>query len=502
MLFAALHFPSLPLDVFARALPPDAQARPIVVDSGGHVPRILAMNNAARGAGIREQMLLSAAYALAPSLVPLPRDPVAEHAALKHLATFVLGFTPMVSLAPPSALVAEIGASLRLFGGRDKLVSRLAHGVAKRGFTMHLGIAPTPIAALAFARADVSTDLDAWRPMLDAIPLVHFDLPDDARTTLASAGIRSFGEVDRLPRDGVARRFGQHFVDLLDRATGRQSDPRVRYEPPPSFVSRLELPTSVDDVEALGFALHRLVQEISAWLLARGLGITALSLALLHERALARHRDSHCTQVRVAFSAPSRTPKHLMHVVRERLQRLSLPAPVVEIALTSESVAPLSGRNLRLLPGEEGLVPEVPLVDRLRARLGEDAVQTVMPHAEHRPESATFTVGATAPATTTRASSKKRRTAARRAVEPSFKPAAPRPLWLLDVPRPLAARLEREPWVLREGPERIESGWWDGHDVRRDYYVAESPNGEIAWIYRDHRYATDDGEWFVHGWFA
>jgi protein ImuB len=67
---------------------------------------------------------------------------------------------------------------------------------------------------------------------------------------------------------------------------------------------------------------------------------------------------------------------------------------------------------------------------------------------------------------------------------------------------PLAELLEREPWVLREGPERIESGWWDGHDVRRDYFVAESPAGEVAWIYRDHRYGTDDGEWFLHGVFA
>ena len=56
--------------------------------------------------------------------------------------------------------------------------------------------------------------------------------------------------------------------------------------------------------------------------------------------------------------------------------------------------------------------------------------------------------------------------------------------------------------MLRDGPERIESGWWDGGDVRRDYFVAESPQGETMWIYRDHRYGIDDGEWFLHGIFA
>ena len=63
-------------------------------------------------------------------------------------------------------------------------------------------------------------------------------------------------------------------------------------------------------------------------------------------------------------------------------------------------------------------------------------------------------------------------------------------------------RLEAQPWVLRDGPERIESGWWDGADVRRDYFIAENPRGETVWIYRDHRYGIDDGEWYLHGVFA
>jgi protein ImuB len=500
MLFAALSFPSLPVDVFARAWPPRMHRRPFVVDSGGHVPRIVALNDAARAAGLREQMLLSAAYALAPELVQQARDVPAEQAALAQLATFALGFTPMVGLVPPSAWIAEIGGSLRLFGGRANLVARLADGVQARGFATRVGVAPTAIAALAFARAGqpvAVTSIEALPQALGPVSLAHFDLPEAALTTLAAAGVRTFGEADRLPREGLARRFGPSVVATLDRAAGRLPDPREPYSPPPQFATKLELPAPVHDVEALGFAVHRLVQELSAWLLARGLGVTALALALSHERALVRHRDSPCTQARFALGAPSRTPKHLMQVLRERLARLSLPAPVAAIALASESVAPLAGRNLRLLPGDEGLVAEVPLIDRLRARLGENAVQLVAPHAEHRPELATRGGGVGASPTPTVGNRKRPQVK-----PPPSLPSAPRPLWLLGEPQPLAALLERHPWVLREGPERIESGWWDGYDVRRDYFVAESPNGEIVWIYRDHRYGTDDGEWFLHGVFA
>ena len=77
---------------------------------------------------------------------------------------------------------------------------------------------------------------------------------------------------------------------------------------------------------------------------------------------------------------------------------------------------------------------------------------------------------------------------------------------MLAEPEPLAVREGRPchhgALELLAGPERIETGWWDGADVRRDYYVAQTPGGGRAWIFRDHRRGTDDGEWWVHGWFA
>ena len=155
----------------------------------------------------------------------------------------------------------------------------------------------------------------------------------------------------------------------------------------------------------------------------------------------------------------------------------------------------------------------MPLVDRLRARLGEAAITLVAPHAEHRPERAwrKALVDHPNPIAASHASPSpagpQLQPDPRRAPRPDPRQscpltAAPRPVWLLAEPEPLGYRLEAQPWVLRDGPERIESGWWDGRDVRRDYFVAENPRGETVWIYRDHRYGIDDGEWFLHGLFA
>jgi protein ImuB len=484
----ALLFPSLALDVFARTIAPGHDEPPLVVHEPGHVPRVVAANAPAREAGVRDGMLLSAALALVPGVVQQPRDLVAEEEAIAQLATFALGYTPAVSIAD-GAILAEISSTLRLFGGEARLVAALADGARKRGYAVRLGLAPTPLAALAIARAGVPPigAGDDLSRRLAPLALAHFDIEADVLATLAAAGVKTFGDARRLPRGALARRFGRGLVAMLDRAAGVEPDPRVAFVPPPRFAAKLELPANVHDVEALAFAVNRLVHELAAWLLARGLGATSLVLALSHERALVRHLDSPRTEARFALAAPSRTPAHLTHVLRERLARLALPAPVAGIALATEDVAPLAGRTFALLPGSEAEAPEVPLVDRLRARLGEDAVRLVLPRADHRPERAM-----SAPAPDPGA----------KAVPSPEIPDAPRPLWLLARPQPLAGLLDAQPWVLREGPERIESGWWDAHDVRRDYFVAESPAGEIAWIYRDHRRGTDDGEWFLHGLFA
>ena len=501
MLWACLIFPSLSLDVFARAQSPADAAHPFVVSSGGHYPRVVAANAAARETGIRPGQLISAALAFAPGMHSRDRDADGETRALAQLATWALTFTPNACLALPDAVVAEIGGSLRLFSGLPQLAARLQRGAHELGYTARLGLAPTPGAALLLARAGRTQPVASVAQLpglLAPLPLTLVDLDAALRTTLENAGITTFGQAAALPRDGLARRGGDELVRIIDRVLGRVADPRPPFVPPPRFEAKLDLPAPVRDTEALGFGVNRLVQELATWLTARGLGVTRLQLTLAHERYL-RQRGLPPTAVSFALGAPARTPAHLTSVLRERLARVTLPAAVESIVLTSEGTVPLAGRNLGLLPEDAATAVEVPLIDRLRARLGEDAVVRVAPHAEHRPEQAMTDVAVSAVGGASPAARRRPRIA-ERAAGPV--PDAPRPLWLLTEPQPLAHLFETKPWILRDGPERIESGWWDGKDVRRDYFVAENPQGEIMWIYRDHRYGIDDGEWFLHGVFA
>jgi protein ImuB len=531
MLWACLFLPSLALDVFARNAAADSAQRsraqlplarpaveqpPLIIHDGARHPVVVAANAAAQNAGIRRGQQVSVALALAPDVRLHERDREAEADALAEIATLALAFTPQASLAPPAAIVAEVGASARLFGGVPRLLEHLAQQVQARGYHVRSTIAPTPTAAWLLACAGVAAPAaGATRPTapvittavtttavttlaqlpaaLDALPLALLDLDANALATLNAVGVTTLGAARRLPRAALARRVGTVLVDVLDRAFGVASDPREPYRPPPRFERRLPLPATVETVDALGFAVNRLLHDLSGWLAARGLGAMRLTLTLVHERHL-RERGLAPTSVAFAFGAPARAPAHLNAVLRERLARIELPAAVDALVLVSDETAPLAGRSLGLLsddvhsPESASDAAAVPLVERLRSRLSDDAVVVLETCAEHRPEYAMRMIGAASIAP------------ARAPV--SDAPVPPRPLWLLDAMRPLRADIEAKPWVLRDGPERIESGWWDGRDLRRDYFVAESPHGETVWIYRDHRYGTDDGEWFMHGLFA
>ena len=85
-----------------------------------------------------------------------------------------------------------------------------------------------------------------------------------------------------------------------------------------------------------------------------------------------------------------------------------------------------------------------------------------------------------------------------------------RPLWLLPEPLPLPEQgsrpsLDGTPLQLLAGPERIESGWWDGDLAARDYFIARAHDGALVWVFRTRLpplAAPDVTGWFLQGRFA
>src|SRR5688572_12750054 len=127
MLWLALRFASLPLEVFARAVRPDApQASIPLAIADVALNDIIACNEAARSRGVKPGMPLAAATALASDLHVKLRDVAAEQAVLERIAAWAIQFTPAVSIARPAEVLLEIEGSLTIFRGLKHLWSELA----------------------------------------------------------------------------------------------------------------------------------------------------------------------------------------------------------------------------------------------------------------------------------------------------------------------------------------------------------------------------------------
>jgi len=480
----SLYLPNLPLEALTRSLAtPEPQA--IAEHPVASHQRVVACDRKARARGVRPGIAVSAARALAHDLVVRPRDPAEETEALLGVAGWAAQFTPSVAHEPPDALVLEVSGSLKLFGGVDRMRAALLEGCARMGFTALAACAPTARGAAWLARAGLAPCIehaDALESALAALPLRIAVRAADTLEALHAIGARMVGDLAALPRDGLARRFGQALLDDLDRAHGRRADPRAFYVPPAKFHARLELPTEVTQADSLLFAARRLFVQLEGFLAARAGGVRRLELRLFH-------RDAIATVIPISLVAPSRAASHFTLLARERLGTMALAEPVRALALAADDIVPLTGEPLALFADENGRPEDwQKLVERLRARLGTASVHGVCGAAEHRPEYAS------------------------RACEPPLARGKEngeggavglRPFWLLAAPRPIAevgaVPHHGGPLKLLAGPERIESGWWDGGEVARDYFVAQTPEHGLVWIYRARGAA---GGWFLHGLFA
>lgn len=474
MLWLCLHFPHLALEVFS----PETD-NPYAVSSGSERERwIYVCNTAAKALGVLPGMQLGAAHALADISI-LERDESMEIAALERLAAWSGQYTSIISVVPPASLLLEIAGSLHLFGGIEALCNEIRAGVAALEHQLRMASAPTPLASIWLAHTGREVHVrqrSSLAGQLANLPVAVTEPGVKALRSLTGMGVKKIGDLQRLPRDGFARRIAPELLCKLDQALGRQPDPRPHFELPPRFVSRIELPYAAQSTEALLFIGRRQLLELIGFLRARISGAQCLEWQLFHRT----HKPS---RLSVGLVTPSSELEHLLSLFRERLETLSLPEPVEALLLEVEDILQLSDRGRDLFAPRKTVDGEgISFIERLRARLGKEAITGLCLVSDHRPEHAW------------RACSP-----GNRSPEISF---ARRPLWLMKCPMRLDIVNSRPylegPLLLARQRERIEAGWWDGADVARDYFIARNPHGSQFWVYRELR---KPGDWFLHGVF-
>ncbi|MBI2725053.1 MAG: DNA polymerase Y family protein [Polaromonas sp.] len=470
--------------------------------------------------------------ALHTSIITEAAQPVMdETTAQKAVASIALGFTPRVALVDESVLM-DVTGSLRLFGGLACLMQLLerqlkvffesnrldALTVRTQGATSLIALGRLRVLQEQGARPD------AARKRVADLPMHTLTAARAHLGVLERIGCRTWDDLLRLPRDGMARRFDAALLEALDRARGAVADDYAWLVLPEHFEEKLELDALVEHAPALMAGIERLLVKLQAWLLGRQSGLCALKVTW----HLDKRRDVAPTgELDIRTANPAQDLRHMTRLVSEHLAQQTLPAPVHSVSLQSlitESLADAAAATGSLLMearkhGDGALE----LVERLSARLGDDNVLAWQACADHRPEEMQRWIHArdairsmTLPARL--AGSRKR---GRDEKNPEASAAGTRtdalyPAWLLRQPLRLKSAGESPVYqgALRQlaGPQRLEAPLWlrSGGETRprvlRDYFIYRSEQGSLLWIFRERLGRPSDTlrqhAWYLHGFFA
>ena len=507
MRLACLRVPLFPLAARLRCEPelfPEAVA---VLEGKGTAARVVAASRRARKGGIRPGMTLAQARALLPRLLTRPRDPEAEEAARQALLEVADAFSPRVEDGGEGLAFLDLEGCTARFPGEDperELARALVKEAENAGVPARVGIGGTKLAAEVAATLSptphvVPAEEDA--EFLAPLPLSRLDPELEIAETLRLWGLRSIGDLARLPASQISSRLGESGRRLHGRARGIDSRPLVARCLPPEFREGMSLEWPLVSLEPFLFSAHASLERLCERLERAGLACAKLELGLqlepdgYHERTF-------------TLPAPTREVKTLVTILRLELEKDPPGAPVAGFRLVARPDRPRSAQLTLFGPAEIPPDRLATTLARLFALLDRDRVGAPVRPDGHRPERFGVVDYRPPPPPKVRPEPPPARghlavrvlrppvpieviTAARAADETGARPTR------VETP----TREERTPRIrgsvlVASGPWELEEGWWREDDaVDREYWDVELDRGDVYRIYRD----RPSGEWFADG---
>ena len=489
MLWLALSYPQLPLEVFDPECA--SNSRPVVVLEKN---KIALCNAAAQKLNILPGSSLATAQAIQEELTYFDRDHFLEQKVLTSLATKLYALSSQVSMPSECAILLEIGASIRLFGSVDVLVQKAIELSSTAGLQAVGGVASTPQAALAFSYSNKNklSDIHLTRSGIE-----HAGITEKTISQLSDMGIETLEELTSLPFEEVGKRLGKDILRYLNELTGNTQDIQKPIALKKYFVKEIYCLQPISNKSELyehgNAPLQLLLKELCHWLLINQLGCEML----IWEFEAYGVRDCSTdpknkvvdkrAQIPVTFSSPQQEITNLLKMTKLRLDQELLPKEVITVRLKVNRLTSWQGDNHNLfgaltsseMENNNDQKMDTALLDEINARLGGGSCKGIQSISSITPEHSWKFLDHLIIC------------ARHNKYADELSPYKKRPLWLITPPR----YVELKDISLIVGPERIQSRWWS-QLIDRDYYIAKQKNGAECWVFK-----SPEDRWYIHGYF-
>lgn len=461
-LYMQLEFPELALE----AVGVDYQDTRIAVYQEHYV---IKASPSATASGVLPGMTLSLALTLCPDLKTVVANPKKQRRLLYQLAHWAYQYSHQVAIRN-SGLCLEIARSERLFGDPKSIQSQLRQACQKAGRPVRIAFGHTPEMADLFLKQHLCPEPADFMHTVMNSPLDATLMPSDQLKRLRHMGFRTLGDYFKTTARARQKRITETLYRTLEAVSGRHMSALKWFEPAPYFQHSLEFLRGLETQDMLRFPMHRLIQEAQQWLRQRQAATDVLQWSFQLEQGTTLKQP-------VRFNQPQWQADPLFDASWLSLSSLTLKDAVIAVSLDIRDLveATPERRDLFLKHSD---TDRHRLLDRLRARLGDQAITTPCRLKDPRPEKANRCLTEQhAPHT------------------PPTLP--PRPIWLVEPAILLGNSPEIAGHRLLQGPERIESGWWDAEPVCRQYWVSWCDQ-RLGWIYHDQHHKS----WWLAGWFT
>ncbi len=381
-MFAVLHIADFALHAALRHEPARRQAPAALFSGAGKKSVVLAINSAARAAGVERGMTAPQAVARCPALLIRSPHASAETEARAALLAASFALSPTIEETAPGICTIDLrGAdAAKITPAATLAVTRLHH----LGLPATAGLARTPLLALYAARAATEflavTDEQSF---LAPLPLATADPPPELARVFAQWGLRQLGDLTALPRDEIVRRFGTAGLAVWQRATGGEPRPLRPVAPPREFSAAMEFEQVIETLEPLLFLLRRFLDRLALDLVAAQLVAAELELTLRLEDETRHAR-------RFRLPEPTADPEILFRALHTHLESLQTAAAIIAVDLRLTPTRPLVRQQGLFETGLRDPHGFAETLARLSALVGADRVGTPQLRDTHRPDAATL----------------------------------------------------------------------------------------------------------------